>query len=289
MDQRTTLPDGRQLGWRVWGDPEGRPMLRLQGTPGSRLSIPPLHREWSDRRLRVIMADRPGFGLSTRLPGRRVIDIADDYAVLLDRLQLDSVAVLGISGGGPHALAFAVRHPDRVRALSVVAGVPPLTDSDVSLVPKSNAISYQLAKVGWEALNSFTAQERETMLADPVAGLRASMVNAPSDDQRIMAEPSWQHAHGIGVREALRQGGEGWTDETMAILAPWGFEPEQVQPHVSWWAGEADINCPLSAVRRYVNRLPSADLHVWEGAGHLRQYLRANQFLADLTRRAFGD
>ena len=289
MDQRTTLPDGRQLGWRQWGDPGGRPLLRLQGTPGSRLSIPPLHREWSDQNLRVIMTDRPGFGLSTRLPGRRVVDVADDYAFLLDDLQLDSVAVVGISGGGPHALAFAVRHPDRVLALTVVAGVPPLTDEDVSLMPKANGISQQLADLGWDALHRFTEHERQLMLAEPVAGLRASMVNAPPDDQRIMSEPSWQQAHSTGVREALRQGGEGWTDETMAILSPWGFEPEEVKPHVAWWAGDADINCPIAAVRRYVDRLPHADLHVWEGAGHLRQYLRANQFLTDLTRRAFGD
>lgn len=287
MDHRTTLPDGRQLGWRLWGDPDGRPLLRLQGTPGSRLSIPPLHGEWTDQRLRVIMADRPGFGLSTRLPGRRLLDVVDDYAVLLDELELESVAVLGISGGGPHALAFAVRHPDRVRALSVVAGVPPLTDDDVSLVPKANAISYDLAKEGWDALHRFTEEEREVMLADPVAGLRASMVNAPPDDQRIMLEPSWQECHSAGVREALRQGGEGWTDETLAVLSPWGFDPDEVKPHVAWWAGEADINCPITAVRRYVERLPSADLHVWEGAGHLRQYLRAGEFLPDLVRRAF--
>jgi len=288
MDERTTLPDGRQMSWRVWGDPEGQPLLRLQGTPGSRLSIPPLHHEWADRRLRVIMADRPGFGLSTRLAGRGLLDVVDDYAVLLDELELDSVAVLGISGGGPHALAFAVRHPDRVRALSVVAGVPPVTDDDVAGLPKANAISYQLAKLGWAALNEFTERERDVMLADPVAGLRASMVNAPPDDQRIMSEPSWQESHSIGVREALRQGGAGWTDEVAAILSPWGFEPEEVKPHVTWWAGEADINCPIAAVRRYVARLPSAELHIWEGAGHLRQYLRVNEFLPELMRRAFG-
>jgi pimeloyl-ACP methyl ester carboxylesterase len=287
MDHRTTLPDGRQLCWRVWGDPDGRPLLRLQGTPGSRLSIPPHHQEWADRRLRVIMADRPGFGRSTRLRGRGVLDVVDDYAVLLDRLELDSVAVLGISGGGPHALAFAVRHPDRVRALSVVAGVPPMCDDDVALLPVANATSYELAKVGWDALHPYTEEERVVMLADPVAGLQASMVNAPPDDQRIMSEPAWQEAHSTGVREALCQGGEGWTDEVMAILSPWGFEPEQVGAHVAWWAGEADINCPIAAVRRYVDRLPSAELHVWEGAGHLRQYLRSEQFLTDLTHRAF--
>jgi pimeloyl-ACP methyl ester carboxylesterase len=102
-----------------------------------------------------------------------------------------------------------------------------------------------------------------------------------------MSEPSWQESHRTGVLEALRQGGEGWTDEVMAILSPWDFDPEDVKPHVAWWAGDADINCPIAAVRRYVDRLPNADLHVWEGAGHLRQYLRANEFLSDLVQRAF--
>ena len=159
MDGRLALPDGRTLGWHTWGDPSGRPLLRLQGTPGSRLSIPPLHATWVDAGLHVVMADRPGFGASTRLPGRGLAEVADDCAALLDHLGLDAVAVLGVSGGGPHALAFAAHHPDRVLAMSVVAGVAPITDDEAERSPTANAASYRLAKLGWDALHEYPERE----------------------------------------------------------------------------------------------------------------------------------
>ena len=289
MNGRLTLNDGRTFAWHDWGDPAGRPLLRLQGTPGSRLSVPPLQQAWRRHRLRVVMADRPGFGASTRLPGRGIAAVADDYAVLLDHLGVDSAAVLAVSGGGPHALAFAARHPDRVAALTVVAGVAPLDDHEVEHVVAGNATSFRLAEQGWDALHAFTIRQRDAMLADPVAGFRATMANAPADDARVMSDPAWQEPHAVGIREALRPGAEGWTDEVLAVLSPWDFDLSAVRRHVVWWAGADDANCPLSAVRRLVAQLPSADLRVWQQVGHLAQYLRADEFLTDLVERAYGD
>ncbi len=288
MDGRLALPDGRTLAYREWGDPVGRPLLRLQGTPGSRLSVPPLHSDWARRDLRVVMADRPGFGASTRLPGRGIAAVADDYVALLDHLEIEAVPVLAVSGGAPHGLAFAARHPDRVLALTVVVGVAPMTAEDLPLLVGANATSVRLAALGWDALHEFTQQQRAAMVTDPVGGLRASMLNAPEDDIRTMSDPQWQEAYSQGLREALAGGAEGWTDEVMAVLSPWDFPVDQVRHHVVWWAGAEDANCPLPAVRRLLARLPSAQLHVWEGVGHLAQYLRAEEFLPDLLDRGFA-
>jgi len=102
---RLTLSDGRTLAWREYGPPDGRPLLRFQGMPGSRNSRHP-HEESYDRfGVRVIVADRPGFGVSTRLEGRGISVVAADAVALLDHLGLDVVYVSGTSGGGPHALA----------------------------------------------------------------------------------------------------------------------------------------------------------------------------------------
>ena len=97
---RLTLRDGRTLAWREYGPPDGTPMLRFQGTPGSRYSRYP-HEESYDRlRVRVLVFDRPGYGASTRLPGRGVAIVADDAAELLDHRGLDEIHVSGGSGGG---------------------------------------------------------------------------------------------------------------------------------------------------------------------------------------------
>ena len=102
-DGRLTLRDGRTLAWREYGPTDGKPLLRFQGTPGSRYSRYP-HEESYDRLdVRVIVFDRPGYGASSRLPGRGVAVVADDAAELLDHLDLDAVHAIGGSGGGPHA------------------------------------------------------------------------------------------------------------------------------------------------------------------------------------------
>ncbi|HET7421460.1 MAG TPA: alpha/beta hydrolase, partial [Candidatus Dormibacteraeota bacterium] len=79
-----TLADGRELAWRWWGDEAGVPVLRIQGTPDSRLSRNPDASVQRNAGARYLMADRPGYGGSTRKPGRHIGDVADDYVELLD-------------------------------------------------------------------------------------------------------------------------------------------------------------------------------------------------------------
>src|SRR5215472_13361235 len=82
-DGVTTLRDGREMAWRWWGDPDARPVLRIQGTPASRLYRNPDTRVQSDLRVRYLMIDRPGYGGSTRKKGRGIADVADDLAAVV--------------------------------------------------------------------------------------------------------------------------------------------------------------------------------------------------------------
>ncbi|HKW73592.1 MAG TPA: alpha/beta hydrolase, partial [Candidatus Dormibacteraeota bacterium] len=117
-----TLRDGRELAWRWWGEPEGIPVLRLQGMPSSRLMRNPDPSVQLGLGVRYLQADRPGYGGSTRKPGHGISDLAADYVELLDAHGLDRVPAIGGSAGGPQVLAFAARYPERVRAVAVVVG-----------------------------------------------------------------------------------------------------------------------------------------------------------------------
>lgn len=75
--------------------------------------------------MRLISFDRPGYGGSERLPGRRVADVAADVAAIADAMGLDTFAVVGRSGGGPHSLACAALLPDRVTRVAVLVGLAP--------------------------------------------------------------------------------------------------------------------------------------------------------------------
>jgi pimeloyl-ACP methyl ester carboxylesterase len=230
------------------------------------------------------MADRPGYGGSDRLPGRGVVEIADDLAVLLDHHEIDRVPVMGTSGGGPHALAMAAKHPGRITAVSVIVGASPLEPDEVSQLVGVNAAGYAAAERGWDELHELLVQVRERLLGDE--GMAGVLSDAPPEDRAIMEDPAWQRISRAGAAEALRQGAEGWTDESMALHRGWDFELETVQASVTWWHGDNDKNAPLAAAQRAAARLPRVDMRVWHNEGHFASLTHEAEIVRELLSRS---
>ena len=284
-DGRLTLRDGRTLAWEEYGPADGLPVLQFQGTPGSRYSRH-AHEDVYDRLgVRFIVFDRPGYGASSRLPGRGIAVIADDAAQLLDHLGLDSVHTSGGSGGGPHVLAFAATHADRVRAATVVVGGTPLEEEDIAGLIQINRDAWYAAREGWQALHDLLAPMRDEVLKDPLAGFKGLMEAAPPSDKAVMEDPDWQRVLVESVTEAFRPGAEGWVDEGMALTLDWDYDVADVRCSVTWWHGDHDANAPLAPVHRLIARMHGVDLRIWTDAGHLEPYHRYEEILGELLSR----
>ena len=284
-DGRLTLRDGRTLAWEEYGPADGLPVLQFQGTPGSRYSRH-AHEDVYDRLgVRFIVFDRPGYGASSRLPGRGIAVIADDAAQLLDHLGLDSVHTSGGSGGGPHVLAFAASHADRVRAATVVVGGTPLEEEDIAGLIQINRDAWYAAREGWQALHDLLAPMRDEVLKDPLAGFKGLMEAAPPSDKAVMEDPDWQRILVESVTEAFRPGAEGWVDEGMALTLDWDYDVADVRCSVTWWHGDHDANAPLAPVHRLIARMHGVDLRIWTDAGHLEPYHRYEAILGELLSR----
>lgn len=284
VDTETVLPDGRRLGWCEWGNPDGVPLLRLQGTPGSRLSRHPDPGMWSALGLRVITIDRPGFGTSTPLEGRGFREVAYDIVELLDQLGLDSVFVYGQSGGAPHTLALAALQPTRVRKVAIAVGAAPITAEEADRLLAINRAGWEAARKGRAAVVEYLQPHRDAMLADPIGGFRAAMVDAPDGDRQILEDPIWQQGFARGLVEALNAGIDGWADETMAMVGDWDFDVRHVRCRVDWYHGPHDVNSPISAVRRLLDAIPDATLTIWPEAGHMVAFRHERDVLERLIR-----
>lgn len=278
------LSDGREMAWRWWGDPGGKPVLRIQGTPSSRLQRNPDASIQRSLGVHYLMGDRPGYGGSTRKPGRGIGDVADDYAELIRAHGLERVPAMGTSGGGPHVIALAARHPELLSAITVVVGAVPLVPSEVSQQVGVNARGYELAEDGWQPVFEFLTEQRERLLG--AEGMAGVLSDAPPTDRAIMADPVWQKMSRENLAETLRQGAEGWTDESMALHGDWDFAPEDVRASVTWWHGDDDKNAPLSAARRGAARLHHVDLRVWHNEGHFVSLTHDKEIVGELLERA---
>ena len=123
--QRIQLPDGRRLGFKEYGDPSGKAVLLFPGMPSSRLLHPP-EAPTQALGVRLLVLERPGFGLSDYQVGRTLLDWPDDVLGFTESLGIERFAVVGISAGGPYAAACAYRISHRLRGAAIVSGVGPV-------------------------------------------------------------------------------------------------------------------------------------------------------------------
>jgi pimeloyl-ACP methyl ester carboxylesterase len=263
--------DGRQLSTQVFGDPEGKPVFLLHGTPGSRLGPHPRGAVLHRLGVQLIAFDRPGYGDSDRFEGRRVADAVTDVVAIADAYGLDKFAVVGRSGGGPHALACAALLPDRLTRAAVLVGIAPRGADGLDWydgMTQSNVLEHTAAANGYEGLAAMTEAAADAVRADPSSLLASLLMEMPDPDRRVVADPGIRAMLLETYAEALRTSAHGWIDDALAFYSPWGFDPATVTVPVLLWHGAIDNLSPVSHAMWLADRIPSAAVVVQAGAAH---------------------
>ncbi len=269
-DHTLQLDDGRTLGYRTIGLPQGPAVLVFHGTPGSRLSWDFLHDAAVELGVRVIAPDRPGIGSSDDQPNRGILDWPADMATLADHLHLDTFSVVGWSGGAPYALACAITLPERVTAVGIVSGISPLDrEGAYEGMGRSERNALQLThKAVWLAGPMYRGL-RELIRFQPWMARRLIETSLPPRD-RAEFEARGSAADALAyLREALRQGPRGVVIDYRLFTFPWGFELTQVGVPTHVFHGEDDRSIPPHHATEFATRIPGATLTIWAKGGHL--------------------
>ena len=276
----------RRLGYAEFGDPDGRLVLWCHGTPGARRQVPFVGRRAAERLgLKVVCVERPGVGSSTGHKYANVAEFGKDAALVADHLGHDRFAVIGLSGGGPYALAAARANPDRVAGAGILGGVCPLVGDDActgsGLIGMARQFQWALEPVRvplgimlWGAVQPII----------PLGHFAYGVVSRvmPEGDRAVFADPEIE---GMFIDDLVR----GTTFRFGAIAHDaalfgrhWGFELRDVKVPVRWWHGDADSLVPLSHAESTVARIPDCELHVRPGESHLGGFAAADEVLETL-------
>jgi pimeloyl-ACP methyl ester carboxylesterase len=279
--------DGRRrVALAEHGDPAGRPVFLLHGTPASRLGFELTDGPARVRQLRVICPDRPGIGCSDPDPTRTMRGYADEVLAVADALGLGRFAVLGYSGGASYALACAAAGDGRVTATALIAGAGPIDDrpdATTGMAPSD----LQLTELSLHNPGAAARQLRVQRIASRIApwlAIRTIAAEVSPPDRAALAQPIGRATVRSFV-EALRQGPAGVVDDYRLYAQPWGIAWSAITGPVHIFQGDADRFVPMHHAEDILSRLPAGvgHLHRLHGVGHFSITERAGEIFDSVT------
>ena len=255
------LSDGRTLHLYdacAQGAENGLAVVWHHGTPNIGAPPEPLFAAAARNGIRWVSYDRPGYGGSTRRPGRTVGSAAEDVSALADALGLDRFAVMGASGGGTHALAAAALLSDRVLGAVCVAGLAPFDAEGLDWfadMASAGEAELRASVQGGSALEELLAATE----FDP-------RIFTEADHAALAGEWSWLAAV---AGKGLEHGTGGMVDDDLAYVSPWGFAPAEVTVPTLILHGGEDRVVPSAHGEWLARRCPSAELWRRPDDGHV--------------------
>jgi len=268
MTTAVTAPDGRTLEVHELGGADGFPVLFQHGTPSSGT----LYERWETPGVRLVAYDRAGYGGSTRHPGRSVADAVGDVTAIADALGFERYATWGWSGGGPHVLACAALCDERLVAAVTLAGVAPWDAPGLEWLAgmgEGNIREFGLTLEGEDALRPALEQECSELLQTTAEQLREAMAPhlSPTDSGALTGELA-AYLHST-MLHAIGESADGWIDDDLAFVKPWGFELTQIDRPVLVVQGGDDLMVPPAHGNWLAQNVPGAEARLDDGHGHL--------------------
>jgi pimeloyl-ACP methyl ester carboxylesterase len=262
----------RRLSFAEYGVPRGPAIVWMHGTPGARRQIPFEARLLAEAKgLRIIGIDRPGIGSSTSHLYDNILDWTGDLEILLDTLGVDTLRLIGLSGGGPYVLAAGAALPDRVHGVGVLGGVAPTRGPDavdggiiqlaVHLAPLLSVARVPLG----------VALTGGIRLVKPFAGLGLDLYAAvqPEGDKTLLGRPEFKAMFLDDLLNGSRFQTSAPINDLLLFTRDWGFRAEDVKVPVRWWHGDEDHIVPFRHGQHLVDLLPDATMSVIDGESHL--------------------
>lgn len=281
------LADGRRLTFLQAGPPDGEPVVYCHGAIGTPLRAG-VDLEAIAHRLgiRHIAVNRPGFGGSDLVRGRRVLDFAADIEQLADALGLPRLRLVGVSAGGPYALAAARRLGDRITRVAVCSSLAPLG------APHHTPGMSRRMRLALSALSA--APGPCTAAGDAIVpvlrrhpGLLHRIIAAhaaPAERSRL-ADPGERAAAAGSFLEATAHGVAGMIEDYLTYARGWGFEPGELDAEIHVWHGGLDPLVPVEHALQLAVALPRCRVFVDPDEGHHFFRRRLEEILGVLVDR----
>ena len=279
--------NGAVVAFSEYGDPRGAPVFFCHGWPSSRTMAALTDEAAKNLGVRIISPDRPGIRDSKFEPNRALLDWPPLLLELAAHLRIDKFRILGISGGAPYAYAAAWMNPERVEAIAVVSGAPPIAELEdrSGLLTLYNAILALRQSQPGLLRALFHIARPFARLKLPIRIRPLLLKTLQPCDANVLRDSKSFEACFESARQAWRSSAAGVLTDADIYAEPWGFSLEDVRVPVRLWHGKKDRTFAFRLAEEIAVRLPNCEFHLIDDAGHFSLPIRHTQeILADLVR-----
>lgn len=284
-----TLGDGRRVGLRSYGDPNGCPVLALHGAPACGMMYALADTESRRHGLLLLAPDRPGYGLTPADHNPTLHSSTDWHVGIADALGLERFAILAISGGGPYGVALASRVGPRATALALVSPMGPVADYAATAEARTTRIPFLQRRFFLHLPRRFFFPALGRFAVGIyTSGTRGLLGNIPrligDPDSAILDKPGVREVMVAMTREAFRNGASGGIADMQIFAEPWGIDFAAITAPSTLWQGTRDRIVPVPAALYLARLIPGCRLVRLDGDGHFWVFDHVDDICAALRR-----
>ena len=289
MDGILNLPDGRQLEYIDNGIASDHAIVLHHGSPIEMRFWTSTLDQLSGLGIRAIAFTRPGYGGSTRLPDRNLLDGNADLSNLLSHLDVNNFASIGWSAGGPPALASGLL--DGCVSISAIASPAPFDAHDLDFY---SGMGEEFAKECAATVISLeSAFEYKQAATAPFASFSAhDLINALTPRAQM---PQYFDLYEVMGQElldsllsALTPDAMGYVEDDRAWLKPWGFKTEDINVDVDIWLGKNDVFIPAPHAEWLSRHTKHSTLHLLDDQDHISIWVENKEQIMENAIRALA-
>lgn len=280
-ENRLILRDGRNLQYAEFGDPQGKPVIHIHGALGCRYERYPDDILTRKLGVRLIIPDRPGYGLSEHTLGHGYLDFADDILELVDYLDIQRCSIMGLSVGAIYGSAFAYKAPDRLHGIAMISSTPPFRSFvDFEGVPASLKLLIAFSKY----LPTAAHMVAEIAIINACKNPEKFLANIPvcTSDRAIFSRPLLKKHFEECLLVGSRDCHTGFVQDVLLSSKKWPFPVEEILTKIDFWHGSEDTHSPISRIKPVIDAVPNKYFHQINGGGHFLIYDHWQEILESL-------